>query len=273
MKTQLDQYLSSDVDREMDSIETSIPGFRLFMNDRGKARPFERKIKKVENLRYGDYCYYTTTLKTQTVPSNTQQWRRFANVKRIEILPVDQYIKDGWDFLLDPTMNTTHILRREYLPLIITDHCMLQYGKRMGNSHIGLINNDYTLQTIWNMSEEFWIRGAPVSPDCGIKTEGGILLGQWLKPDDIGDDFELLDPFHIHWNHKRGHKNQDQFSRYTKFIPNIPQESYFVFFAKTFITDQQAGVDQLLQAKAYINNDQSIQRFRREGHKEVWLNQ
>ncbi len=271
MKTQLNNNIS-DAEAEMKSIETSIPGFKNLLNDRGKARPFSRKINKVENLRADDDGHYSITLNTKVVPSNTQQWRRFAILKMIKIQPVDSYFKDSKG-MLDPTKSLTHILRREYLPLIITDHCMRQYEKRTESPAVKMISNDTTLQTVNNFSNEFWMRGAPVSPHCGIMTEGGILLGEWLKPDLIGDDFELLDPFHILWNHKRGHKNQEQFDRYTQWMPNMTYDNHFIFFAKTFITDSQAGVDQLLQAKAYDNSDTAIQRFRREGHKEVWLNQ
>ena len=272
MKTQFNEAYQSECEEELKQIERSIPGFRLFMNDRGKARPFARKINKVENLMCEDNKYYSMTLNTKTVDSNTQEWRRFATVSQIQIEGIDEYLK-GRDIGLDPTMCATHILRREYLPLILTDHCMIQHSKRTGGKARELIENAYTLQTLSDFADEFWIRGKPISPNCGIKTTGGILLGEWAQPEDIDDDFELMDPFHIIWNHKRGHKNPSQFDRYTKFYPNLKVDRSMVFLAKTFITDGQASVEQLLQAKSYKDSDQARQRFRREGHREVWLNQ
>jgi len=269
MKTKLDPNSISDVDNYFNRIERALPGFKEMLNDRRKARPFERKIKKVANLKKDDGCYYNWKVMIQTKPSNTQEYRRFATMFLIKIMEFDKF---GQTKMVPNPKAYTHILTKEYKPIIFSDHCMLQYSKRTGCPEGDLFNDEHLLRTVDNFADEFWMRGDPISPHCGLKTKQGILLGQWLKPTQIDDDFELYDQLWIMWNHRKGLKNIWDFSDYTKVIDNVEIENPYVFFAKTFITDEQASATQLIQAKAYIDNSQQLQRFRRDGHTDVWTN-
>jgi hypothetical protein len=239
------------------------PGFSDLLLDRAN-RPFERKIRKVERLRYVDIMNEDIWMATGSIIDGSigLEYPSSISIRGYDQVTKDQTVPE--DIAKE---RLTHVARMHFFPVRIRPHAMVRWRERSYDTRPGEVNAlEYDIAQEFH--NEFKLRGKPQSKWCGLPVDDGIFLGEWRMVAELlreGIGRLWLKEIQLSWRHNsRRNKNIIVSSH------NYADDDY-VFLANTFISWSDCSFNQAKLGKQYLEDPENMaQKFRRGEHTEEW---